>query len=124
MLNEHGSSSVTVSRSQLLATLKKNRDEHKRTYDAALIGYVQELRTQLQEALEQAHLGVDASSLVRNLEKPLCHLKEYERAIIMIDMSTGNEIELSEGAFRQLVLDEWNWKMKFIEVSGSYSKAR
>lgn len=122
MLNEHGASTVKVKKAELLDALKRNRDGHKAAYEESFAGYLEELRTRLANAVVQAGKGIDTRGTIVSMETPTSHLKEYERAIRMLEMSVGTEVEVSEGSFRQLVLDEWDWKHKFMTVSSSYIK--
>lgn len=122
MLNHHGNSTITVNRSELLETVKSNRAAHQAAYEEAAAGYMKELRNKLIEATQQAQLGIDSRGMIADMEVPRSHVKTYDRVIAMLTMSCGTEIEITEPVFRELVLDEWDWKEKFINVSSSYSK--
>lgn len=55
-----------------------------------------------------------------NLVYPENHTKDYERAIRMMSASIYDEVRLSEQEFDQYVLNNWEWKNKFITSNSFY----
>ena len=54
------------------------------------------------------------------LDAPINQIKEYDRAIKMLEMSVDNDITLSEQEFAEYVLDDWHWKNQFTLTNSAY----
>lgn len=123
MMIENGMSAVTVKKSELLETLKKNREQHandyKETRAAYEVAFVDELKKMLNKAVEK-------TEFVRTVDlvEPENHTREYDRNIRMLTMSVSETVVISEHEFSQFVLDEWNWKDRFTGTSEFYKNRR
>lgn len=51
---------------------------------------------------------------------PENHTKDYDRAIRMMKASIYDEVKLSEGEFDAYVLNDWEWKQKFLLSNSGY----
>lgn len=120
MVDEFGSSTVTVKKTELLETIRKNRAAHKATYDEAVAGYREESVAKLTSMLEAAKGGQHIETST-GLKPPVQHLKDYDRVVRMLEMSTAEEIKISENQFQQYVMDEWSWKEQFATAANMYS---
>lgn len=87
---------ITVKRVTLLDELKKNRDRHRTVLHDAMLGYRQQAMLELREQLAKLEAGVVPSDLGVSLTRPASHTADYDRVIGMIEMHTGDEIELDE----------------------------
>lgn len=123
LINDLAESKITVKKSELLKTLKTNLETHKKDYKEAVEGF----KKTAQEKLEE-HLNILKTEgkviLTIGLVVPEEYSKEYERIIRMLEMSTAEEITISETQFSQYVMDEWNWKRNFSVSSQMYGSKR
>lgn len=112
---------VVVNRDELLNTLKKNREEHAADYAEAVTGYQKVAIKKMRKHLKLAKTGEVIQCL--NLIVPQDHTSDYDRAIKMLEMSVDTEIVLTEHDFKQLVLDDWQWKAQTLQASAFYKGA-
>lgn len=133
-LNEKKDRVVTIDRTRLLAKLKENRELHAKIYDEAVEGYWNDVRAQLRELSDAAHMLFESDTLrkdfdyhelvedLADLRKPVNHLKAYDEAIDIFTWDEVEKVELTVGEFVKFVRDEWTWKHAFIVSNASYSK--
>lgn len=115
--------SVKVSRDELLSTLKKNRENHRKIFEEALEGYREEAIKELAEAINDAKAGKKIRRSL-SLVEPMDQTKDYDRVIRMLEMSKDTIIEISEIDFAQYVLDDWRWKDQFTASNSRYLKSK
>lgn len=123
LVNDLAESKVTVKKDELLSTLKTNLETHKKDYDEALAGFKTTAKEKLEEHLELLNT-TGKVVLQLGLTVPVEYSKEYNRVIRMLEMSTADEISISERQFNQYVMDDWNWKGAFTANSVMYSNKR
>ena len=101
--------SVKVSRIELLAKIKANREGHRDLFLKAQEGYrldvIAELEQHLRDARERKKISRSLS-----LPEPQDHTEDYDSVIAMLEMSVEDIIELDAASFQQYVLDKWSWK--------------
>lgn len=120
MINDLGDSKVTIKKDELLAAIKANRDKHVIDYEEAMNGYRTASVSKLSRMLKAARDG-GAIEVSTGLDVPKDHIKDYDRVIRMLEMSTADAITITEHQFSQYVLDEWDWKARFLGTTSSYS---
>lgn len=111
---------VKVKKEELLKKLKENRTEHESDYNEAVTNYKLELVKELTKMLKDAKAEKTVNHHI-NLTSPVQFLKEYDRAIQMLEASVEKEIELSQSEFTQYWMDEWNWRNTFSTANSAYS---
>lgn len=112
---------VTVNKIELLRALQDNRKHHQSALTEALYRRRVDVRAKLIEligALDE-HQDYQIDEVIR-IPLPESHMREYDRAIRMVEMSTENEITLDQREFDQYVMDEWSWKQEFLMKSALY----
>jgi hypothetical protein len=114
-----GLQSVRVSKKFLLQKLTANRTEHEKTYYEILEARHQKVIETLKAELKKAKRD-RLYRPVLNLPLPENHVKDYDRAIGILDASLDTEFELSSTEFDQYVNDDWKWKESYMTVSGCY----
>ena len=123
MINDFGESKVTIEKNNLLSAIRANREKHVKEFEETHAGYrvalVEELTKKLAEAKEGKRVGQHIEAA-----EPASHVKDYDRVIRMIEMSTAAEIIITEQQFSQYVLDEWGWQAAFKAMSARYSGTR
>lgn len=140
---------VVVNRLRLLTKLQENMAKHVEEYNKAFDTYKEESLNSLAEGYAKAvkDLGEakgrigklfgdatadepgdihDSMILLDRLyfEKPVpkSYAKEYEATIAMVDWSTEEEFTLQYSEFVCFVLDRWDWKSKFENITKMYRK--
>lgn len=112
---------VKVNKNALLNTVKDNRGRHEAEYKQAMVGYRQEVIEGLQKALDEAQSGGELKTSLW-LSEPISEVKSYEKVIAMLEMSTDEEVTLSQSEFSQYVLDDWTWKELASTTNARYIK--
>lgn len=120
LVNDLAESKITVKKTDLLETLKLNRATHFKDFEEALDGFKETAKEKMQENLDLL-TSTGKVNLVVYLAVSVEHTKEYDRVIRMLEMSTADEITISEGQFTQYVMDDWNWKSQFQATSQMYN---
>ena len=106
--------------SKLLTALTANREQHIKDYDEAVINYKKILIEELEKMLGLAKEGQAVGHNIA-LRKPESHVKQYDQAITMLNMTSDTEIEIDGYVFAQLVMDEWDWQDSFTSNTKSFS---
>lgn len=140
---------VTVSRDKLLKTLEENRTKHVAEYREALVGYKKAASGALEKQIAKAKKAIEESAEILlnrieqfdpedplknqvvvldrfsfNLEVPQNHERSYDVAIAMAQWEEGDTIELKQSEFQCFVLDDWDWKEQFLNVTKVYNSPR
>jgi len=110
-----------VKKAELLATLKKNRDQHQKIFEEALAGYKKEMEATLEHALEVIRAGKRIVHRI-HLPVPTNETASYDTAIKMLEMGTEEVVELSAQDFACLVEDKWEWRDAFLTSNSNYSE--
>jgi len=115
---------VNINKTVLLQILRDNKEKHLADYAEAVEDYMSLALKIAKDNLKIAKI-CDLDQLKRN--KPLpsppeCFENDYNRSIRMLELIVLEDvtIEIEEHLFNQLVLDEWQWKQTFTNLSLSY----
>jgi hypothetical protein len=111
---------ITVTKTDLLAILNENRAKHRTVFEAALAAYAVEARRILQAEVDRLSQGKLAEVYV-SVPRPKDHTADYDRVIRMINLHTGDTIQLGESDAAMYVMDDWRWKRDFVRMSNSYA---
>lgn len=116
-----GMSDITVSKSDLLEILRKNRDGHRETFDKAVEEFRSVSVKRLNAIVRQIKSGKmpNLYTLAR-LPVPEEHTADYDRAIRMMEMHTEENVSLNEQAYARLVDDEWDWRVSWMANTAMY----
>lgn len=123
LVNDFGESKITIKKDELLTAIQTNREQHKKDYDEAMVGFRSASIVAMEKNLAQAREGGEVK-LGIGLTTPTEHTKDYDRVIRMLTMSTADEIMISEAQFTQYVMDDWNWKAAFVGLTAAYNNKR
>ncbi len=120
--NADGSSEsyVSVKRDDLRRILAENRLKHEAAFQAAMEGYKKTCIIKLEERLAAARDGKIVDIRVP-LTEPTHHLKDYDRVLKMLELSTEEVWQISEDQFGNYVMDEWSWTTHFSVTNAAYS---
>lgn len=118
-----GRHSVNVSRKDLLAKLKENREIHKKDYQEALIGYQIKLTADLEKALAEVKtINVSRLNTLHavSYDCPRSYDTEYRKIIDMMEVSVDDVINLDSQSFEQYFKNEWSWSDHFNNSATMY----
>lgn len=111
---------VRVRADEIREIVQRNREQHEKIFREAIDGYRKECEKLLQEHIESLRDGKIRKVAIA-LPFPENHMRDYDRVIKMLELSTEKEIELSESDFASYVMDDWEWKWQFIRANMPYS---
>ena len=111
---------VKMKVSEVLACLKTNRGQHRRIFKDACDGYRQQFIAKLNKVIDALKAG-DLSVQSMYLTVPEDHTEDYDYAVKMLEMTTQDELELTEKDVAQYIMDDWGWKKQWDETVTSYS---
>lgn len=112
--------SVVVKKDELLTRIRANRENHTKIFEEAMVTYRQMAIEELDKMLAEARAGKRIRRQLQLVE-PMNQCREYDRVIAMLEMSTEDEIEISQGEFACYVLDQWAWRQQFLSSNSLYS---
>lgn len=112
---------ILASTTEVLATLKANREKHSKIVKEAREGYVVKAREALEKKLEEIRTG-KIVALSFNLSPPVSYKAAYDTAIQMLEIHTEDVIELTGTEVRHLLMDEWDWSTQFLTSNSAYSQ--
>lgn len=112
---------VTVKKDDLIAKVQANRDKHRGEYESAFEGYRKACIRALETNLESFNAGLCQRVLI-NEQPPEDHTKDYDRVLMMLQMSVNDEVTVNAVAFSQYVLDDWGWKQNWIASNSKYMR--
>lgn len=114
---------VRIKKQELAEIVAKNRETHIREYNEGMAAF----KTLFLEKVESVRTAAEADEfnageLIR-LQKPASHEKDYDRVLRMLELEVEETAMLDEEAFRNLVMDEWEWKERFTAANKLYSES-
>jgi hypothetical protein len=115
------SMSITATKATVLSKLHANRESHKKVVAEARAGYVTRARAALEKKLRLVAEG-KIVSLAFSLKPPLDYSTVYDTAIRMLELHTGDTIQLDSAQVRSLIEDQWDWSRDFLVSNSAYSQ--
>ena len=114
--------SVKINKTELLDIVITNKVKHVKEFNEAVEDYKTAAIKVAEEHIKLAKTGdLEQIALIKAMpQKPASYVKEYDRAIRMLELSVEDIIELESDVFNQLVLDEWSWKNMFVASNSMY----
>ncbi len=114
------SMNISAKTKDILEALRANRATHKKIVAEAKIGYYEQAHRAL--TVELKKLESAKGSIVHfTLQPPQDHSKVYDTAIKMLELHDNEHIVLDSTQVRNLMMDEWDWKMSFLVSNSTYS---
>lgn len=119
-----GSITTKVGVGDLITKLRANRSKHEEQHVIAMKAW----RKKVSEVADASVKMADEGSLKKLpkdwnkvMDIPITYLKEYDNAILMLEASTDQELELTQEQFNCLYLDQWGWKDEWLYTNQSYT---
>ena len=112
-----------VNISELVQTLKKNREEHVEIVEEAQAEFRKLAIQKLDVMLKDAKSGKGIRTSL-GLKVPTIHTDAFDNAIGLMEMTMrANEqtIEIDSGEYERFVRNNWEWTSEFIAFNRSYS---
>lgn len=113
---------ITVSKTDLLAIVKANRDKHRAIFLEALEGYQRYALELLRKHIADMEVGKTQRVYI-SVDRPEDHTRDYDRIIAMLEMDQGDTFTLTEQDFAQYALDDWKWKRQWGVSNSGYVTA-
>lgn len=110
---------VKVHKTELLAKIQANRDQHRAQYLRAIEGWSQEA-AQIMERDIQALKAGERRWLSPIDAPPQDHTRDYDRVLPAIQMSVDEVLTLDIQTFNWYVLDDWSWKPGWLASTSKY----
>jgi hypothetical protein len=111
---------VKVNKKDLISILKTNRDEHGKKYNEALLGYIMMVETELKKKLKKVRSGEEFDLNFYHLQKPECHVENYNDAIGMLEVSVDEYISISMEDYLKYYKDKWEWHTHWTSQNSGY----
>jgi hypothetical protein len=113
--------SIKVKKIDLIAAMEKNRAEHRAAFIKAQDAYRATVIKVLDEELQAAKHGRPfVLARITALVQPSDHTNDYERIIGMLNMDTGDIVELNQQEYKCYVEDDWGWMGQFANEVSNY----
>lgn len=110
-----------IRRLTLLTRLKENRENHRKVFDQAVIGYRKMAIAELDRSIADAKAGKKIKLFIQ-LTEPQDHTGEYDSIIDLYEMVEDDFIELEFGDFLRFVRDQWEWTAQFTQTTSMYNQ--
>ena len=104
----------------VLAAVKKNRENHVKMVEEAKTGWFAAAEKHLRGKLAKVAEGKQVELYV-NLPFPTSYVREYDNAITMLEYHQNDTITLSSADVSRLIQDDWDFSHQFLTVSSEYS---
>jgi hypothetical protein len=111
---------VKVKREDLLTKVRANRDAHRDLFLKAQANYRKLIIQELDRMLADAKAGRKIRRSI-DLVQPRDHTGDYDRTIMMLEMSVDDTIILDANEFDQYVRDVWAWTQYDGATLGEYA---
>ena len=104
---------ITVDKQKLIEILEKNKKEHIKEYDLAMIGYkinvVKEYKSKLREFRKLGDSEISEFSKQIQVPLPTSHEDDFDIVIGMLKVSEDELISITENQYREYYLNQWGW---------------
>jgi hypothetical protein len=116
MLNQ-GNRKILVNKDDLISQIIKNKKNHVKEFNEAVIAYKKEALKQLKELTDKVNKG--ETNIKLNLIEPVNHEENYDKIIEMFRWEINSEVELTQQEFLEYIQDDTNFarNAKFANMS-------
>lgn len=118
-MRAHGNGrEITVKKSNLIAKIKENKENHIVEYERAVEAYKREAKRQLEAQMKALKNG--SLSVKVNLVAPVNKTEEYDKIASMFEWEQADIVILSQGEFNEYVLDETSFAREAKMLNSTY----
>lgn len=111
---------VTVNKADLIEKVTKNREEHRQMFLDAQVRYRARVIEELDARLMEARRPGGTINLGFAMPEPVDYTREYDTALSMLEWEVGDQVELDQSTFAELVLNQWSWARHFAASTVAY----
>jgi hypothetical protein len=105
-----GSRTIKVKKEKLIEQIRKNKENHIKEYDKAIVAYKEEALKQLKKQIERVEEGALDAKL--ELITPINNAENYDKIIEMFEWEVEEVVELEQNEFNEYVQDETEFAMQ------------
>lgn len=106
---------------ELIDIIRKNRENHIKEYEEAVVGYKLVAEKLLRTNIRNLKYGEKVKDLQVYLAAPQNYTSVYDGVIRMLELTCTDIIKLDASQFSNFVMDEWDWTQNFKTVNSSYA---
>ena len=110
---------ITVDKAALVATVSKNRDEHRDIFLKAQERFKARVMEELEKRLARARDGRQVDLAIR-LPEPVDYTDSYDTVLDMLAWEQGDTVELTREDFERYVRNNWEWAKLWHSNTTSY----
>lgn len=111
---------IVIPKSEALGHLNTNYKKHKKEYDAQVKGWKWATRDWAYKVTEWAEGPADPGECPRMPYRPIDHRNDYRTLIRMVGSHSMPDIELDERDYQKVVLDNFEWRERFLGTTMVY----
>lgn len=108
-----------VNKNELISILEKNREKHIAAFKKGVVEYRKKAISALEKRISLAKEN-RKFDLHFDLPQPVNYIKEYDRILGLLAMTSSSEVEISAQEYSAYVLDEWSWRSSFFANTVAY----
>jgi sugar-specific transcriptional regulator TrmB len=117
-----GSRTICVNKTNLIAKIKENKENHIKEYEKAIIAYKEEALKQLEELTKKVEEG--ALDVKLDLITPINNAENYDKIIEMFTWEVEDIVTLEQSEFIEYVQDETDFAVKAKLSNTFYASSR
>ena len=106
----HGNRTIQVEKSDLIAKIKENKENHIKEYDKAVVAYKEEAERQLMTEVARVQEGALDAKL--NLITPIDNTENYDSILEMFEWEVKDVVELQQDEFKEYVQDKTDFAVR------------
>lgn len=110
--------SVKINKNNLLKIVRENKEKHVKEFNEAVKDFKMAVIKICNENMEIVEAGKTDIKVLP--PKPVSYEANYTKAILMLELSVDDVIELDQYEFSKFVQDEWEWKQAFSTSNSTY----
>ena len=110
---------LSYPKDKLVEIIESQREEHVHRVARSTELYRRTLIDRLREKIAKVESMVEVSHHI-SITKPIDKTDEYDAILMMLRLSDGEQVELTERQFRCFVLNQWERKDAYTESTACY----
>lgn len=111
---------ITVDKAELLGILETNRLSHIEKFTEAHSKYNEKLLDGVRDLAQQDRVKKSELQKLTSMLVPESYEDDYNRAISMVKLHTGDKLTMSEHEYSNYVDDQWGWSRGVALTNSSY----
>jgi hypothetical protein len=121
-MRQFGSRKINVQKSKLIEQIKKNKENHIKEFEKAVVAYKEEALKQLAELTKKVSEGKLGIQL--DLVTPVNNSENYDKIVEMFEWEVNDVVELEQKEFIEYVQDETEFAVSAKFSNTFYASSR